>query len=253
MSGVTVNASAACFPGYTPEAAMSALSAGVVEPVMGKLSLEQVQLCPQNHGQLTDDRLQALMTDYPNTVFRLHANVRTVGRQPRWTAADVGNGSRAYFKEIGRLSRLLGAPAYTLHAGRRESATLERLRDNLKVLEDWMGVPVGVEGLYPAPRSPWLIASWAEYRWMLKSGIRFAVDLSHLTIVARHERRQDDGLVAELLASPACLEVHVSHNDGRRDAHRVPVKPPWWFDSLATACRDNPDLVVFSEGNQLRR
>ena len=231
---------------------MAALSVGIGEPLWGRLSLEQVQLCPQNHGKLTTERLDALMADYPRTTFRLHANVRLGGRQPRWSAADVGSGSRRYFEELGRLSRQLGAPAYTLHAGRRESATLEQLRDNLKVLEDWMGVAVGVEGLYPARRSPWLIDCWSEYRWLLESGVRYAVDLSHLNIVARHERTVDQGLVADLLANPCCLEVHVSGNDGRRDAHRVPTDAPWWYPLLASAVQANLDLVIFSEGNQLR-
>ena len=252
MSALVVNASAACFPGYTPEDAMAALAAGIEEPVMGRLSLAQVQLCPQNHGQLTEDRLQALMTAYPETTFRLHANVRLGGRQPQWAASDVGSGSQGYFEALGCLSRQLGAPAYTLHAGRRESATLSRLRENLKVLEDWMGLPVGVEGLYPARRSPWLVDTWAEYRWLMDAGVRFAVDLSHLNIVARHERTVDQGLVADLLACPRCLEVHVSGNDGRRDAHRVPTDAPWWYPLLESAVQARPGLVVFSEGNQLR-
>lgn len=253
MSGLVVNASAACFPGYTPEDAMAALEKGIKEPLFGGLSLDKVQLCPQNHGALTDECLLWLMGKYPETAFRLHANVRTRSGQPRWTAADVGSGSEVYFRELGRLSALLKADAYTLHAGRRESATLKQLRDNLKVLEDWMGISVGVEGLYPSSRGIWLIDSWAEYRWLLESGMRFAMDLSHLNIVAHHEQRVEVGLVAELLASPLCLEVHVSTNDGRRDAHRVPNEPPWWFDVLVAATVTNPDLVIFSEGNQLRQ
>jgi len=252
MNGLVVNASAACFPGYTTENAMEALSAGVVEPVMGPLSLKRVQLCPQNHGALTAERLQRLCQAYPETRFRLHANIRTAQGQPRWTAADVGPASRAYFQELGRLSQVIGAEAYTLHAGHRASASLDQLEKNRRTLEDLMGIPVGIEGMYPVRRSTWLIDSWAEYRWLLEAGMRFAVDLSHLKIVARHERQVDEGLVAALLASPNCLEVHVSDNDGRRDTHQVTGKPVWWMPLLETAVRENRNLVIFAEGNCVR-
>jgi len=252
MSNMTVNAATACFPGYTPEDALEALAAGVVEPLMGRLSVARVQLCPQNHGVLTEDRLERLCLAYPDTQFRLHANVRTVRGQPRWTAADVGPASTAYFQEVGRLSQLIGAEAYTLHAGHRASASLEQLEKNRRTLEDLMGIPVGIEGMYPVRRSTWLIDSWAEYRWLLEAGARFAVDLSHLKIVATHERQVDEGLVAALLASPNCLEVHVSDNDGRRDTHHVPGKPVWWMPLLVAAVQENRNLVIFSEGNRLR-
>ena len=252
MSTMTVHASAACFPGYTPEDAMKALSAGVEEPLMGLLAVDQVQLCPQNHGVLTGERLERLCQAYPDTRFRLHANCRVASGQPRWTAADVGPASQAYFRELGRLSRVLGAEAYTLHAGRRESSSLAGLQRKLSQLEQWMELPVGVEGMYPAPGAKWLVDTSKEYRWLLASGVKYAVDLSHLNIVARREGGLVDGLVADLLESPRCIEVHVSANDGRRDSHQVPVKPPWWQAMLARAVAENPRLVIFSEGNQLR-
>jgi len=62
----------------------------------------------------------------------------------------------------------------------------------------------------------------------------------------------DEGLVAALLASPNCLEVHVSDNDGRRDTHHVPGKSVWWMPLLAAAVQENHNLAIFSEGNRLR-
>jgi hypothetical protein len=53
-------------------------------------------------------------------------------------------------------------------------------------------------------------------------------------------------LVGELLAGDQCLEVHLSHNDGRGDQHRICDADPWWFPLLGHI---NPSAVVFSEGN----
>ena len=53
----------------------------------------------------------------------------------------------------------------------------------------------------------------------------------------------------ELLASPKCLEVHVSGNDGSADQHHAldVDAVPWWWSLLAEV---NSEAVFFSEGRQ---
>jgi hypothetical protein len=97
-----------------------------------------------------------------------------------------------------------------------------------------------------------LVSTWDEYRRLLDLGVCYGLDLSHLNIVARRERRRDPGLVRALLTSPQCIEVHVSDSDGRRDVHWMLTEPPWWWTVLRTAHRVGMTAVVFSEGNQLR-
>ncbi len=56
-------------------------------------------------------------------------------------------------------------------------------------------------------------------------------------------------LVADMLASPACLEVHVSGNDGCGDSHQALREQPWWWPLLQHI---QPRAVAFGEGNHCR-
>ena len=109
-----------------------------------------------------------------------------------------------------------------------------------------MQCPVGIEGMYPAKGNPYLCSSWTEYRQLFDSGVRYALDLSHLNIVVRAERRIDAELVKDMLASPNCIEIHVSGNDGSHDQHRAIVGSEWWIGLLD---QSHPGAVVFAEGN----
>jgi len=108
---------------------------------------------------------------------------------------------------------------------------------------------VGIEGHYPTKHDIWLLSTWAEYRVMLESGVHYALDLSHLHIVATGSGYVEWNLLRELLASPKCLEVHVSANDGSADQHHaLDVNAvPWWWPLLAYV---HANTVIFSEGRQ---
>lgn len=151
-----------------------------------------------------------------------------------------------WFARAARVSQHLRAPAYTAHAGRRAESSLPEMLDNARRCADLFGCPVGVEGHYPSRGDTWLVSNWQEYRAMFESGVPYALDLSHLNIVAHHTGCLERGLVAEMLACERCLEVHVSANDGTGDQHAVCDTPPWWLTLLRHAHRD---AVVFSEGN----
>jgi hypothetical protein len=84
----------------------------------------------------------------------------------------------------------------------------------------------------------------------LESGVPYAIDLSHLHILACHSGVRDDALVRDMLACERCIEVHVSANDGRGDWHQICQRPPWWWPLLRHI---NPKAVVFSEGNHRRK
>ena len=240
--------SLACWPGLSVDAAVSYLSSAVEEPLVGALSAAHVQLVPQSRGQLTEGVVDGLLEAFPDVSFRLHANVRVL---PDHRFADLANfeAQHEWFYSAAAISQRLGAPAYTAHAGHRRDATLAELLDNARRCADLFQCPVGIEGMYPASGDPWLVSTWPEYRALLDSGVPYALDLSHLNILTCQSGQRDDVLVGELLASPACIEVHVSGNDGDRDSHRVVQGPTWWWPLLDHA---HPDAVLFSEGNHGR-
>jgi hypothetical protein len=246
-------AATACLPGKKHYEAVAAIHLGIYEPMLGRLGHADIQLCPQHPTPVGDALVERLLSDFPDTRFRLHASVRlhgdfepigAKGRRIIHDAAFVDNWR--WFKEAARISTKLGATAYTVHAGRRENASLQKMADNVRQMVDLFNCRVGVEGLYPE-RDIWLIQDWAEYAWLLESGLDYALDLSHLNIVARKSGSWEKGLVKEMLSCERCIEVHLSDNDGLADRHLKLNKAPYWWDLIDSI---NANAVVFSEGSQ---
>lgn len=246
---VVTHVSLACWPGQRHELAARQLQQDLSEPLLGRLSTAHVQLVPQSFGVLTEAAADCLLAAFPDSRFRLHANVRVL---PALCIADLsGYRSHAdWFRQAARISRRLAAPAYTAHSGARAEVTLAEMLDNARRCADLFECPVGVEGQYPAQGDPWLVSSWAEYRQLFESGVPYAIDLSHLNILATRSGVRDDALLREMLACDRCIEVHVSDNDGQGDWHQVCETPAWWFPLLRHI---NPNAVVFSEGNHRRK
>jgi hypothetical protein len=245
VSASAVHPSMACLPGIRLlDAAAALVGTGATEPAFGRLDVGHAQLVPQSPDELTPALCDVLQGLYPATEWRLHANVRCQAERVR---ADLSNFDehRGYFARLAQLHKRLGASAYTAHAGRRANCSLQGLADAVKRCEELFDALVGVEGLYPDDANTWLVSCWHEYEWLLGCGCRYALDLSHLKIVATREGRRDD-LVAALLSSPSLLEVHVSDNDGRRDAHDVTDASAWWFEFLELV---PPGIAIFTEGN----
>lgn len=248
-AAVLVHASLACWPGLRHEQAAQRLLQDISEPLLGTLSTAHVQLVPQSFGILTDAAVDSLLAGFPNTRFRLHANVRALSTH---RVADLsGYRSHAdWFNQAARISQRLAAPAYTAHSGSRSEATLAEMLDNARRCADLFECPVGVEGQYPAKGDPWLVSNWAEYQQVFESNVPYVIDLSHLNILAERSGVRDDALLKEMLACERCIEVHVSDNDGQGDWHQVCEKPTWWLPLLPHI---NPHAVVFSEGNHRRK
>ena len=248
----TLNATLGCFPGRSSLRAMEIIHQSpndFSDPVLGKIGVDHVQLCPQNCIAQVDERLIAnLQASYPETQFRMHANVKVLNKHI--PSADLSSFKRyqAYFKRLSALSMQLNAPAYTLHAGRRANARWPQLLAYRDQLEQLMGVPVGIEGHYPTPQREhfyWL-DSWLEYQQLLEANVPYALDLSHLNIVAHYEGTIPMALVQELLNSENCIEVHVSGNQGDKDSHQRLTEKAWWMPLLEASV--NSEAVFFYEG-----
>lgn len=244
--------SLACWPGLGHVEAASLAQQGVVEPLFGTLSVAHVQVVPQSAGVFDPALAEAFRTSWPQTAWRLHANVRVL---PERRVADLAGFDVHcdWFAQAARVHRALGASAYSAHPGERAQASMSRMLDHARRCADLFGCAVAVEGQYPLPGAEphrLLVSTWAEYSSLLESDVPYAVDLSHLNILAHRSASRDTALVAELLACERCLEVHVSANDGSGDWHQVCECTPWWWPLLS---RINPSAVVFSEGNHRRR
>lgn len=198
--------SLACWPGLTHLAAAQAAMRGASEPLLGDLLADHVQLVPQGAEVLDEGLAEVLAQTWPTTAFRLHANVRVL---PQRRLADLCTfeRDRDWFVVAARVHRALGATAYSAHAGLRRDAGFGELLDNARRCADLFGCDVAIDGQYPvAGDEPHrlLLSTWAEYRALLDSDAPFALDLSHLNILAHRSRRCEDTLVAEMLASAAC-------------------------------------------------
>ena len=250
MSPPVVCGTTAQFPGYTWKDAVCRLQEGVQED-MGKISLRHVQLCPQSPSVADEDTLHELTQCYPDVQFRLHANVRVPGGSPKWDASTNNRDSYMYFTHLAKMSRLLNAPAYSLHAGHRRNASLSMVSTHVERLQAMFSCPVLVEGMYPSAQEDWLLSTWGEYRWLLASRLYFALDLSHINILAAQSGLFDASLTKRLLESPYCLEVHLSHNRGRADAHlplqKSRLQGACWYRTWHTS-RGGTEQVHFSEG-----
>ena len=221
------------------------------EPLLGQLSTKRLQICPQNLGQFTPELALQLKEELPHIEFRCHANVHIEAQHKIVDIADWPQ-EQAWFKQMAHLSQLLDAPVYTAHAGKRGQYSVAEVLQFTQAIEDLFGVPVGIEGHYPTPNGKhhWLISTWAEYQQLLESKVHYALDLSHLNILAVQSNRVEWSLVHELLSSPYCLEIHLSDNHGYADQHLPLSNPhalPWWWSLLSSA---NPQATLFSEGRQ---
>lgn len=244
-----VRASLAAWPGKHHAHAAALAQAGALQAPWGTLLTDHLQLVPQNAGVLDEDQAFSLVQNHPDTRFRLHANVRVLLEH---RMADLSNfdEEHAWFAQAARIHALIGAPVYSAHAGRRANASLAQAFDNARRCADLFGSPVAIEGLYPESRGMWLLSSWSEYALLLDAGVPYALDLSHLHILASKTRQIECSLVTELLSSPQCLEVHVSDNDGVQDRHeqvRSEFDALWWMPLLRHI---HEDAVVFSEAVQ---
>lgn len=247
-----INLSLAAYHGFRFDWAMQAAldeqqNKTLYEPALGEISLEHVQIVPQLRGAFTVDKALEIKNKYPDTQFRLHANVRL---SDKWICFDLSNLDKheALFKQAGQVQKALGSDVYSAHSGETPGVTLEQVFDNAKRASDIMQCSVAVEGLYPSVRKRnQILTTWKCYQKLLESDLPFALDLSHLKIV-QNRYKENNSLIKEMLSSDKCLEVHVSDNDGTSDKHDICADKPFWFDMLINYT--NPDAVVFTEGNR---
>lgn len=213
-----------------------------VDPFLGKISTKHVQLCPQNPGMNNINSLLELKDLYPDTSFRLHADVKVIGRVSKADLCWYTKVHNSNWTCIAAASNALQAPCYSLHAGER-NCTFNELLEKYYQLQELFDCPIAIEGHYPAGNNRYHLATWEDHEILLNSGAKFVVDLSHFNIIATRYGWQDD-LVYAMLQHENCLEVHVSSNGGKVDAHEPLLKEPYWWKYMSNVKAD-----IFYEGN----
>ena len=173
-----IHPTTANFPGSPFVQAVS-----LVHSKLESLDKSHMQLCPQQLGQLTQETSEKLLERWPDTKFRLHANVQVL---PGHHIFDASKNMQediniSYVKELKKVHTSINSNIYSYHAGYR-TVSLEQMKANAKKLADFLEADVAVEGLYPEQDNKWLINSIDEYEWMAHN-LLFALDLSHLQIV----------------------------------------------------------------------
>lgn len=211
------------------------------------LDKTHMQLCPQQLGQLNQETSEKLLERWPETKFRLHANVQVL---PKHHIFDASKNMQediniSYIKSLKEINSHIKADIYSYHAGSR-ICSLEQMKANTNLLADLLEADVAVEGLYPEIDNKWLINSIDEYEWMAHN-LFFALDLSHLQIVYQQSRKTiDKNWVLQMMEHPNCKEIHISGNDGKHDNHQKISGNEWWLDILAKA---KTKAHIFTEEN----
>ena len=251
---MNIQSASSCWSSYPYKKAIkNLLTQKTVEPLIGVLSTNHVQLCPQHSDYLSDELIEFFMQTYKYTQFRLHSDVRLKNKKGYTIdLSDFNEETKPYFKELARMSKKMKAPVYSLHAGKR-LISLNELKNKYARLQDiFEDCTVAVEVLYPFKNNHWLLDKWQEYEWLLNNDIKFALDLSHAYIVEQRYGKNDD-LVNTMIASPLCTEIHISFNDGKMDSHYLATdEHNTKYKSYLEQIKNKQEhCVVFSEGNQV--
>lgn len=249
-----INAASSCWSGLPIQDAIQKIVEGnTFEPLLGVISAEHIQICPQHINYFDSDMAKDLTRNFSNTKFRLHADVRLKNKRGYSTElSDFSETTEWYFQELSKLSKELGSKVYSLHPGKRK-VNLAQLKDQYLKVQDIFGdVTVCIEGLYPTDQSKLLIDKWEEYSWLAENNIPYALDLSHLKIVTKRFGT-NDSLLKDLISNPLCHEVHISFNNGFVDSHEIADNKflDEFYKYKNFLNYTNSNAVIFTEGNQV--
>lgn len=249
-----INAASSCWSGKSiQEAVQKIVNGETYEPLFGTIAANHIQICPQHTDYISDEVVEELVGKYPNTQFRLHADIRLKNKRGFTVdLSDYNSDTEWYFKEVARISAKLNSRVYSLHAGKR-TVSLDAFKEQYLKVQDIFGdITLCVEGLYPAGMDKWLIDKWEEYEWLAENNIPYALDLSHLKIVAK-KYGANSAMVNNMMANELCHEVHLSFNDGNLDSHDIAgdkfTKEFSKYKGFLN--HKNENSVIFTEGNQV--
>jgi sugar phosphate isomerase/epimerase len=183
-------------------------------------------------------------------------------------------------------AKALGVTFYTIHAGYRTALapgvkddyfvktdekrpadyeqTLEWFADSVDTLADYAeerGMKFGVENLFPNSKEDnfSILCQAHEWDWFFKrfagrKNIGVLVDFAHANVTTHHLGGDRELLIRHFFDRylDKILEVHLSDNDGRYDAHWHPKKDSWMLSLLKTLPLEGIPVTLESRGNSVR-
>lgn len=136
-----INAVSACWSSLPYEMAIQNIADGTVEPILGQLYTEHVQLCPQHPDHISEELIERLMEKFTQIQFRLHSDVRLVNKRGiTIDLIDFNSDTQWYFETLAQYSKQMNAPLYSLHAGTRRDYSIEDLFIKLKNFKKFLNV-----------------------------------------------------------------------------------------------------------------
>ena len=203
-------------------------------------------LCPQTSTSSQKRAWQKSKTFFPIPAFSCMPMCKKAIAHSR---CILHNDRRLYLERLGEPSAFINAPAYSLHSGRRRIVRwwTPTIRSHSKILACSCSSKVCTQRDGPKEHLP----ARGAYIDVMNLGFCYAIDLSHLHIVANREGERPDWVYQLIThrtkeASP--------HNNGRSDAHRPIGERIWedlwwkeaWLSALSTVRHDQP--LHFTEG-----
>lgn len=189
-------------PGLRHEAAVELAHSRIHEEALfGHLATDHLQLVPQNHGWMTEELCHTLRQAYPNTAFRLHANVRVLRE---YVVADLSGfdlparvvRARSRAEQNPRCDGVHGTCRVRADVHGRDAGQRTACRGPVRV-RGRRGGDVSDPGRH-------LHGVHVErVQGTIRVGRFYALDLSHLNILAKATGRQEQTLVTEMLACSA--------------------------------------------------
>lgn len=147
--------------------------------------------------------------------------------------ANLHHGSNdVAMEQIIEVSRSIGADVISMRPGFTRHLSLDDLIDRARMISGHAGIPVLIEGMYPARGSEIHLGSWSEYQALLESGVGYSLNMAHIDILTAQ-----DGLepaLLERLAAGAAL-IRVSGTDGSTPSRMMLTEAPWWMPFLKEA------------------
>lgn len=248
-----ISPASACFPGYPLETSIKFLfEKEPTEKFIKNWNYDHIQLCPQHIGFISEKSAKEFSSKYQNTNFRLHANARLFTKLKPFDAGSNLKENEEYIHNLKKISTILCSKAYSYHAPMSDFFNWWGIRDNVLRLQDFLGIPVAIEGLYPMKKKTYWDNSLKIYETFLNGDLNYALDLSHLNIAYQQmkivEQKEFTELAIKMINDSKCLEIHISGNDGVHDKHTPITGDEWWFNVLEQLTNQN--AIIFCESKQ---
>ncbi len=159
----------------------------------------------------------------PGTRLHLH-----IGHELNLANVHHG-GNDVAMEKIIEVSRAIGANIISVRPGFARHLSLDDVIDRARMISGYAGIPVLIEGMYPARGSEIHVGAWSEYQALLESGVGYSLNMAHIDILTARDGLEST-LLDRLVAGAALIRV--SGADGTYPSRMMLAEAPWWMPFL---------------------